>query len=212
MQKFYITKVSIEESFHSMKYNFIEIGTSNFDTLIEKADDVVIGISIEPMKKYLDQLPNPKNVKKINCAVSFDGSELPIDFYYIDLETINKLNLKKFLRGCNSIGNYHPMHIQYNLQEHVTIEKVNQRSLVSIFKDYNVDEIDYLKIDTEGGDCKIMQQLYNTTVRPKQIKFETNSLSNLEEVQKIINLYTSLNYKVSYDNKAKRDTILTLTD
>lgn len=37
MQKFYITKASIEESFHSMKYNFIEIGTSNFDTLIENA-------------------------------------------------------------------------------------------------------------------------------------------------------------------------------
>lgn len=151
-----------------MKYDFVEIGTSNFDTLIEKADDNTIGISIDPMKKYLDQLPNPKKCKKINCAVSFDGNELPINFYYIDLETINRLNLKKFLRGCNAIGNYHPMHIQHNLQEHVTIEKVNQKSLVSIFNNYNITEIDYLKIDTEGGDCKIMKQLYYTTVRPKK--------------------------------------------
>lgn len=195
-----------------MKYDFIEIGTSNFDTLIEKADNNVIGISIEPMKKYLDQLPNPTNVKKLNCAISFDGSEMPIDFYYVDLETISKLNLKKWLRGCNTIGNYHPMHIRYNLQEHVTIEKVNQRSLESIFNEYNVSEIDYLKIDTEGGDCKIMKQLYYTSVRPKKIKFETNSLADPDEVQTIVDMFTSIKYKASYDNKAKRDTILTLLD
>lgn len=195
-----------------MKYDFIEIGTSNFDTLIEKSNDNTIGISIEPMKKYLEQLPNPKNVKKINCAISFDGSETPIDFYYIDLETITRLKLKKFLRGCNTIGDYHPMHIQHNLQEHVTIEKVNQRSLGSIFNGYNVTDIDYLKIDTEGGDCKIMKQLYQTEVRPKKIKFETNSLANPNEVQEIINMFTTMNYIVSYDNKAKRDTILTLLD
>jgi hypothetical protein len=29
-----------------MHYNFIEIGTSNFDTLIEKAGEETVGISI----------------------------------------------------------------------------------------------------------------------------------------------------------------------
>jgi hypothetical protein len=32
-----------------MKYDFIEIGTSNFDTLIEAADDTTVGLSIEPV-------------------------------------------------------------------------------------------------------------------------------------------------------------------
>ena len=30
-------------------YDFIEIGTANFETLIEKADDNVRGLSIEPL-------------------------------------------------------------------------------------------------------------------------------------------------------------------
>lgn len=193
-----------------MKYDFIEIGTSNFHTLIENATDKTVGISIEPLKKYLDQLPNPKNVKKINCAISFDGSNQPIDFYYIDPDTIKKLKVKPFMRGCNSIGNYHPMHIKHNLQEHVTIDKVEQRSLESILIDNNVTELDYLKIDTEGGDCKIMQQLYNLNFKPKKIKFESNSLVDPKEVKNIIGLFTAKGYKVSYPNKAKRDTILTL--
>ena len=46
-----------------MKYDFIEIGTSNFDTLIEAADDTTVGISIEPIGYYLDQLPDRARVK-----------------------------------------------------------------------------------------------------------------------------------------------------
>lgn len=195
-----------------MKYDFIEIGTSNFNTLIETADDTTVGISIEPMKKYLDQLPSPKNVIKLNCAISFDGSNIPIDFYYIAPETIKLLNLKPFMRGCNSIGKFHPMHQKYNVQEHVTIDKVEQRSLESVLTEFNVTKLDYLKIDTEGGDCKIMQQLYDIDFLPNKIKFETNSLADPQEVTKIINLFKSKNYTVSYDNKARRDTILTLAE
>lgn len=197
-----------------MKYNFIEIGTSNFNTLIEAATEDTVGISIEPLKKYLDQLPNPKNVLKVNCAVSFDGSEDAIDFYYIDPSIIKDLNLKPFFRGCNSIGNYHPMHLKYNLQKYVSIEKVQQKTYKSIIQEYSVTELEYLKIDTEGGDCKIMEQVFanKELLLPKKIKFETNSLADPIEVSKIITLFSTIGYVVSYDNKARRDTILTLHD
>jgi hypothetical protein len=35
-----------------MKYDFIEIGTSDFDTEIENCDDNKKGLSIEPVKIY----------------------------------------------------------------------------------------------------------------------------------------------------------------
>ena len=57
----------INKSFKNMKlvnYNFIEIGTSNFDTLIEKADDTTMGISVDAVKYYINQLPEKTNVKK----------------------------------------------------------------------------------------------------------------------------------------------------
>jgi hypothetical protein len=63
-------------------YDFIEVGTANFDTIIEKVDDNTRGISIEPLKFYLDQLPDKKNVVKVNAALSNkDGF---IDIYYIE--------------------------------------------------------------------------------------------------------------------------------
>ena len=48
-----------------MNYDFIEVGTSDFDTLIQDATDNCIGLCIEPIKFYLDRLPNKPNVKKI---------------------------------------------------------------------------------------------------------------------------------------------------
>ena len=48
----------INKSFDNMKlvnYNFIEIGTSNFDTLIEKANEDTMGISVDAVKYYINQ-------------------------------------------------------------------------------------------------------------------------------------------------------------
>ena len=39
-----------------MKYDFIEIGTSNFNTLLEKSKDSEKGISVEPVMFYLESL------------------------------------------------------------------------------------------------------------------------------------------------------------
>jgi hypothetical protein len=43
-----------------MRYDFIEIGTSDFETLLQESSGV--GLSIEPLKFYLDNLPNKDNV------------------------------------------------------------------------------------------------------------------------------------------------------
>ena len=60
-----------------MDIDFIEIGTSNFDTLIEKvpddiASDAIIGYSIDILQTYLDDLPTKKNVVK--CCVGITGA------------------------------------------------------------------------------------------------------------------------------------------
>ena len=40
-----------------MIYDFIEIGTCDCDTLIQECNNTTYGISIEPLKFYLDMLP-----------------------------------------------------------------------------------------------------------------------------------------------------------
>ena len=39
--------------------NYLEIGTSDFRTEVEKSD--AVGMSVEPIKYYLDRLPNKEN-------------------------------------------------------------------------------------------------------------------------------------------------------
>ena len=70
--------------------DFLEIGTSNFDTLIQLADNKTVGISVEPIKYYLDSLPSPANVLKINAAISITNTSEDIELYYIPSEQIRK--------------------------------------------------------------------------------------------------------------------------
>ena len=126
-------------------YDFIEIGTSNFDTEIEQANDDIIGISVEPIKKYLDDLPNKKNVIKVNSAISDVDEEGTIKLYYIPEDVIRKNNLPDYLIGCNSIGKYHDNHISMNLKEYVEIIDVPVISIPMLFNKFNVKKTKYLK-------------------------------------------------------------------
>lgn len=190
--------------------DYIEIGTSDFDTEIEK-DDSKIGFSIEPLKFYLDKLPEKKDCKKINCAVSdFDGV---ISIHYIDEEDIKKYNLPDWTRGCNSVLKNHPTITSLLNNNHPEIFKnrtIPCFSLLSILNTYNVFCY-YLKIDTEGHDTTILKHLFNNfennTSLPHKILFESNILSDKNEVDNIIKLAESIGYELIV---RKHDTLLEL--
>lgn len=183
--------------------DFLEIGTSNFDTLIEKATNETVGISIEPLSFYLDQLPNPANVKKINCAVSLNNIESAVTFFYISEDKIKMYNLPEWLKGCNSLGDYHPQHKELNIEHLVDTTTVNQIPISKILKTNRVRKIKYLKIDTEGGDCNILIHLKHylndkdKIYYPKVIVFETNQLTSYTEIDNVLKLYTQLGYRKS---------------
>lgn len=198
-----------------MDYDFIEIGTSDFHTLIECATDETVGISIEPLKVYLDNLPNKKNVIKLNAAMSIDSSSDDIDIYYIPPNVIDKQQLDWWLRGCNRVGNYHPFHLQHpvnkaNLTEYVQVDKVKQISFKCLYEIYNIYKVNHLKLDTEGFDCHILQQFLiflknkDPSYYPKQITFETNTQTSIEFVNKTVQDFIYLGYKISsfkYDDR-----------
>jgi len=194
-----------------MHYDFIEIGTSDFDTLIETANDDTVGISVEPLKCYLDNLPNPKNVKKINCAISADNSQGYVDVYYIPDEIVKKNNLIWWVKGCNKVGYYHYNHAL--CRDLVVIEKnVLQIPISQLFIDNSVDSVDFLKIDTEGSDCFILHHLLNylqsksISSYPKKIKFECNGLTELKIVDDTIELYCNNGYQL--EKRTDKDAIL----
>jgi len=196
-----------------MEYDFVEIGTSNFRTLIEKANDTTVGISVEPLAMYLNQLPNPKNVKKLNVAISFDNSNSEIIIFYIPENIILENNLPNYLQGCNSLLDFHPKHIELNVQEFVKKQTVQQIPISQLFEENNIEKLNLLKIDTEGGDCFILKHFSDYLVTkdkecyPKKIIFETNALTDPLIVKNTIEIFCNLGYRLG-KKQNKTDTIL----
>jgi len=187
-----------------MKYDFIEIGTSDFDTLLQTTENQ-IGLSIEPLKIYLNRLPNNSHVIKVNCAISDKNGTTNV--IWVKPEDIDEYELSEYLRGCNSIIRPHitterelkEKNLEFLLNqtecEMITWEKLIDR--------YDVESVDLLKIDTEGHDCVIINNILdsNTNTLPKKIWFEANELTNSKYVEKTVKRLESFEYKIlEYNN------------
>jgi len=179
--------------------DFLEIGTSDFDTLIQKCSDQDTGLVIEPLKYYLDRLPDKPKVTKLQLAVSFNDKEEMGFLYYIHPDDILKHNLPFWLRGCNKIGDFHFQHIKLGIQHLIRKEEVLLVPISRILKEHEVQEIGILKIDTEGADCQILLRFFlylkeNKKSTPKQIIFENNGLTCPVQLQEVLKVATELGY------------------
>tara|TARA_R110000803_G_scaffold102782_1_gene170912 strand:+ start:2882 stop:3577 length:696 start_codon:yes stop_codon:yes gene_type:complete len=196
---------------------FLEVGTSDFNTLIQTVSDDISGISMEPLKFYLDNLPNRSLVKKISAALVAEPTS-NVDVYYIDPSIIDdpKNDLEDYMKGCNSVGKPHDFHTHYNKystgykDENTIIRNLVEEGLVTIKKTlaltfsqlmgiYDLDYINTIKLDTEGQDAPLLQSIldyYQSSEKtlPKTIEFETNNHNKQEELIKVAKRLISLNY------------------
>jgi FkbM family methyltransferase len=189
-----------------MHYNFIEIGTANFDSLIEKSSDTVNGLSIEPLKHLLNQLPNKLNVEKLNIAIS--NKQGTIDIYYVTQETIDQYDLPWWVIGSSSVGHPHEFVIKVLNERNLPIsdivkkDTVNTTRLSTIMDEYRIKSLDMLKVDTEGHDIVILEDYLqeceiNKYPLPKIIQFEHNGLYPEEDYIKVKNRAVKLGYSIS---------------
>lgn len=177
-----------------MRYNFIEVGTSDFHTLIQQADDETVGLSIEPLIKYLNSLPNKKNVKKIAAALSETDST--IEIYHVPSDVIYGKSLPVWLRGCNSVNKPHEYARQKlgpEIYDSLVVKDlVPTISWKTLIKENNITSIDFLKIDTEGHEVPILSTYFtecesNPNLYAKKIMFEYNESSDKEGLDSIVN-------------------------
>jgi hypothetical protein len=197
--------------------DFIEIGTSDFDTEIQK-NDKRSGISIEPVKYYLNRLPEKDNCIKLDIACSNYNGKGKV--YYVPEHFIIEHKLPDWVRGCNTINSYHKTVLELcekkniNITDIINEYEISIKTLATIIDELNIKYIYYLKIDTEGQDAIILKSFYddiinkdyNTEILPHNILFESNVLSNSKDINNIIELYSHL-YDVIYNN---HDTLLYL--
>jgi len=186
--------------------HFVEIGTSDFNTCIQDATDGTWGMSVEAVASYFNKLPDKPGVRKVHQAVS-DRSGT-IDIYYIPPATIQQLRLPHWVRGSNSVNKVHPKVLRelqtrkiVNPESYFAKDTVRVTDMETLLKEQNVATFQYLKLDTEGHDCVILQSLLRACERnrawfPRKILFETNLLTPTKEVDETCALFEQQGYKV----------------
>jgi FkbM family methyltransferase len=185
-------------------YDFIEIGTSDFSTLLQEYPNKK-GISIEPIQVYYESLPTPITGVKINCAIADYDGEVIMNWVHPD--DIKERNLPDWLRGCNSMGSHiHRDKFSNEVLRKSTVKCITWDTLV---KTYDILSVGIIKIDTEGYDHMILAQIFhdckNRPFRPNQIIFENNELANKKEIEKLVNEFILLGYSYTdgYDSILK---------
>ena len=193
-------------------FDFIEIGTSDYETLLETASNDTIGLSVEPLQLYLDRLPDRDRVKKVAAAITDDGAgdvtNLDIPVFWVDPEDILKHNLSFFTRGCNSVGSPHPLHTtitDWGLGCLVKSARVPLLTVEQLFHRYGVRSVGVFKVDTEGYDTRILKGLmaYCDSQRrascwPRTIVFESNQMTPRAHLVKSVAELSARGYRLLF--------------
>lgn len=192
-----------------MKYDFIEIGCSDFETLIQEDCTNKTGVSIEPIKYYIDKLPNKDNIKKLNWAIS-DYNGL-IDVYYINENNMKKYSFPDWVKGCNSVNKHHSSVLKLVKENNIplevfSIDRVEVHDIEYLFNFLDLESVQFLKIDCEGHDPTIVNSLINYCKNnlskfPKLIEFENNELSDKEQIKELIIRLNSFGYEQIMNGK-----------
>lgn len=202
---------------HARTFDFVEIGTSDFDTEVETASDSTVGLSVEPLVEYYLRLPNKPQCVKENAAISDTAGTLPM--YYVPPETVEKLDLPSWITGSNALGEPHKLVLEElkkrglneNLFETVPVPVLTFGQLMQKHK---VEGIKYLKIDTEGHDPVILESMISYCdnhphVYPIRVQFESNGLSDAERERKVIRKLEERGYKdITPDKENARDKVM----
>lgn len=165
---------------------FIEIGTCDFDTLNFLSDVGWRGVMVEPVKKYLNNIPQKPNIHYLNYAVDWECGTRTM--YLVNDSTVND---DHDYAGMSSFYKGNP-----NLTEEII---VNTITFEKIFSLCNITEIDILKIDAEGYDLEILKMFPFDKVKPKFIQIEHQHIDFLQ-------MREILSKEMYYWVSAERDT------
>ncbi|KAL3795156.1 hypothetical protein HJC23_007384 [Cyclotella cryptica] len=148
-------------------HSAVEIGTSNFDTIIQemaRTNPIATGLSADAMQIYINQLPNLKCWRKLATAVVGKSEDIPsnamITTYFINPDDIVNYDLPGWLRGCNSVGRPHAtglnelmkrnlLHLMRNISVPVvSVEQLLDKNRICRMKRF--------KVDVEGFDGELL--------------------------------------------------------
>ena len=187
------------------KFDLVIIGAHNglgLEELILKQKNKVL--LIEPVNYNLQSLKvrfeNIDNIIIENVGISDERNQ--IQFYYIKESSLKKLG-KEWASG---IGSFKKKHLldhhrkRFQITEN-DLEETNVKILVfdDLVKKYNINEIEYLFIDTEGYDYKIIKSIDFNKIKINKLKFEYKHLDDTFKFEvrllELRELFSQLNFR-----------------
>lgn len=159
-----------------MKF-FVEIGPCNFDTCVQLAENGWAGIVCEPHPKFYNDVCQIYGkypyVQKVEAAISdIDGKVSFAPSLTTELKNgedwwkqgISHITSKNHMgTRIKDVGNNYKLY-----DEDIWVEAM---TLNTLLERYNVDQIDYLKIDAEGHEMNILKG-YDWDILPTVIQLE----------------------------------------
>jgi hypothetical protein len=171
-------------SYHShTEYDYVEIGTCDWDVL-SMTKPSLKGIIVEPIKMYINNIPHNPNVAKVNCAISTENKMG--NMFYIPPDVIEENNIVNCFRGMNKLNEPHMGAVSNNLLPFCKQEECEVITYFELLRRHNITYVDFLKTDTEGHDCAIINNildnlhLFPEYILPRYIFFENNGLTPLQ--------------------------------
>ena len=152
---------------------FIEIGTSDFETLLPLTKNGWKGIFIEPVKYLLDNLERVDGCEYLNTAINtYDGMT---NVHYATNPA------KQWQRGVGYIDEAVSVTgvSNYFDDKNSTTEVVACTTLNTLLEQYKVKKIDLLKMDVEGFEKKILES-FDWTIKPAVLNVEIRHWTNEE--------------------------------
>ena len=194
------------------KFDLVIIGAHNGSGLeqliLEKKNKVLL---IEPVNYNLQSLKSRfKNLENIIFEkVGISDERNQIKFYYVKESSVKKLG-KEWASGIGSFKKKHLLDHQRKRFQ-ITESDIEEESVnILVFEDllikYNINEIDYLFIDTEGFDYRIIKSIDFNKVKINKIKFEYKHLDDTFKYQvRLVELrknFSLLNYReIDFDDE-----------
>ena len=152
---------------------FVEIGGNDGVTLSNthylESEKGWQGISVEPLSCAYDKLAKNRNCVTVNaCITEYDGET---SFYAIS-------GVPEMLSGIfDKYDERHKRRVRRNLKRHkATAEEITVPCyrLDTILKEHKITHVDYLSIDTEGGELDILKSIDLNAVPIEMISVENN--------------------------------------
>ena len=179
--------------------DYLEIGTSIFKTFAElfSENKDVKGLSIEIVPHLYEILKNKfqsENKLFLNYGLG-KKDKFNKEFFYVDSKKmVSDFKEKTFPIGLNGIASFEKQYVIDNLkvlsrlkdvEKYILVGNIDMLTYKTLIKRHNIKSINFLKIDIEGFDKYVVNDLLESDVKPLAFRYEGKPFMTDEEIKEL---------------------------